>query len=236
MFWDIASAKGFHGNMKQTRRDFLRDGGLTCAGLLSAPLLSGAGQPLPQRRIDFTAEQSEDLNRISAWLNGLTTLTAGFMQTSPQGRTAAGTFYLARPGRLRFEYRPPSPLLIVATGGNIYIRNNRLNTVDHYSVADNPLGFLLADNIDLKRNPAVLGIERQADALVLHARSATNRRSENITVTFAAPQIQIRQWVMKDLQGDPTSVALGQVQIGVALPDSLFAVPVRTPPMRAGAN
>ena len=221
--------------MKQTRRDFV----LAAGGFLAAPLLGAAG-PIPQRRADFNAEQTDDLNRISAWLNGLTTLTAGFVQTSPQGRTTQGTFYLARPGRLRFEYRPPSPLLIVATGGNFYVRNSRLNTVDRYSAADTPLGLLLADNIDLKRNPAVLGIERQANALVLHARSATNRMSENITVTFAtsttAPQIQLRQWVVKDLQGDPTIVMLTQVQTGAALPDSLFAMPMKLPPMRGGAN
>ncbi len=218
--------------MKQTRRDFT----LAAAGLAAVPLLSGAGQPLPQRRIDFNAEQTADLNRISAWLNGLDTLAASFVQTNAQGRTAQGTFYLSRPGRLRFEYRPPSPLLIVATGGNFYIRNSRLNTVDRYSTSDNPLGVLLADTVDLKRNPAVLGIERQADALVLHARSATNRMSENITVTFAAPDIQLRQWVVKDLQGDPTSVVLTGVQTGLALPETLFAVPVKTPPMRTGAN
>jgi outer membrane lipoprotein-sorting protein len=235
MFWEPASAKGLIGNMKQTRRDFA----FAAAAVLAAPLLSGAGQLLPQRRVDFTAEQTEDLNRISAWLNGLGTLTAGFLQTNPQGRTTQGTFYLARPGRLRFEYRPPSPLLIVAAGGTFYVRNSRLNTVDHYSVNDTPLGLLLANNIDLKRNPAVLGIERQPGTLVLHARSATNRMSENITVTFAvsgASQIQFQQWVVKDLQGDPTSVVLSQVQTGMALPDSLFAVPVKTPTMRTGAN
>ena len=137
--------------MKHTRRDFA----LSAAALLSVPLLSGAGQPAPQRRIDFRGEEAQDLDKISAWLNGLTTLTAAFVQTSPEGKTAQGTFYLARPGRLRFEYRPPSPLLIVATGGNIYVRNSRLNTVDRTSVSDTPLRLLLADDTDLKRNPAV---------------------------------------------------------------------------------
>jgi len=218
--------------MKQNRRDFAA----AAAALLAVPLLSGAGQQAPQRRIDFNAEQTEDLNRISAWLNGLNTMTASFVQTNPQGRSTHGTFYLARPGRLRFEYAPPSPTLIVATGGNIYVRNNRLNTVDHYSASDTPLGLLLADKIDLKRNPAVLGIERQPGILVLHARSATNRMSENITITFAAPDLQIRQWVVKDLSGDPTSVVLDRAQTGAALDDALFAVPMKTAPARSGGN
>lgn len=215
--------------MKQTRRQFA----LAAAAIAAQPLLD-AQAPIPQRRITFNAEQTEDLDRISAWLNGLNTLTADFVQTDPKGRTARGTFYLARPGRLRFEYRPPSPLLIVATGGNIYVRNSRLNTVDRTSAADTPLGLLLSSAIDLKRNPAVLGIERQPGALVLRARSGTNRMSENIIITFAAPQLQLVQWVVKDLQGDPTTVAFGQAETGQALPDALFAVPTKAPPMRAG--
>jgi outer membrane lipoprotein-sorting protein len=218
--------------MKQTRRDFVA----ASAALLSVPLLSGAGQPAPQRRIDFRGEEAQDLDKISAWLNGLTTLTAAFVQTSPEGKTAQGTFYLARPGRLRFEYRAPSPLLIVATGGNIYVRNSRLNTVDRTSVSDTPLRLLLADDIDLKRNPAVLAINRVPGALVLHARSSTNRMSENMVITFSAPDIQIREWVVKDLQGDPTSVVLSQVQTGTPLPDTLVAVPVKAPSVRKGSD
>jgi len=218
--------------MKQTRRDFVA----ASAALLSVPLLSGAGQPAPQRRLDFRGEEAQDLDRISAWLNGLTTLTAAFVQTSPEGKTAQGTFYLARPGRLRFEYRPPSPLLIVATGGNIYVRNSRLNTVDRTSISDTPLRLLLADAIDLKNNPAVLAINRMPGALVLHARSSTNRMSENMVITFSAPDIQIREWVVKDLQGEPTSVVLSQVQTGMPLPDTLFAVPVKAPSARKGSD
>lgn len=218
--------------MKPTRREFA----LAAVGVMAVPLLSGAGQPIQQRRIDFTAEQTEDLGRISAWLNGLSSLAADFVQMNPNGNLAQGAFSLARPGRLRFEYRPPSALLIVAANGYIYVRNSRLNTVDRTSVADTPLGLLLNDNVDLKRNPAVLGIERKADALVLHARSGTNRLTENIVITFAGPQIQLKQWTVTDIQGGQTSVALSNIRTGVKLDDALFAVPMKAPVVRKGAD
>lgn len=214
--------------MKQTRRDFT----LAAAGLCAVPLLSGAGQVLPQRRITFSDAQTADLNAISAWLNATTTLTADFVQMSPQGSLSQGTFYIARPGRLRFEYRPPSPMLIVATGGKIYVRNSRLNTVDPYSIADNPLGLLLSENVDLKRSPNVLAVDRKADALVLHARSGTNRLSENILITFSYPQVALRQWTVTDIQGGQTSVALSNIRTGMKLEETLFAVPLKAPPMR----
>lgn len=218
--------------MKTTRREFA----LRAAGLLAVPLLSGAGQMLPQRRIEFNAEQTADLNAISAWLNSITTLSADFVQLNPSGTMAQGTFTLARPGRLRFEYRPPSVILIVATGGNIYVRNSRVNSVDRTSVSDTPLGLLLGDNIDLKRNPAVLSVERKPDALVLHARSGTNRLTENIVITFSSPQIQLKQWTVTDIQGGKTGVALSNIKTGVPVDDALFAVPMKAPIIRKGAG
>jgi len=190
----------------------------------------------PPTRPVFSDQDIADLDRLSAWLNGLNSLQADFLQISPSGNIAQGTFYLARPGRLRFEYRPPSPLLIVATGGRIYVKNSRLGTVDHYSVADTPLGLLLADNIDLRRNPAVLAVDRLPGALVVHARSSTNRRQDNIVITFAtSPAIELKQWTLKDSQGG-YSLTLSQTRTGIALPDTLFAVPVKEPEMRKGGN
>lgn len=195
--------------------------------------------PSPPRRVTFTAQQREDLARISAYLNGIGTLAADFTQINPQGGVSQGVFYLSRPGRLRFEYRPPSPTLIVATGGTIYVRNSRLNTVDNYSVSDTPLELLLRDNIDMERNPAILGVDRiagadgQLEGLSLRARSSTNRMQDNITIAFAVrPTFEIRQWTVRDAQGGSTQVGLRNVRGDMTLADSLFAAPVRAPSTR----
>lgn len=214
--------------MKPTRRQFAA----SAVGLLAVPLLSGAGQLLPQRRIQFSADQIADLDSISKWLNSVTSFEADFVQMNPQGNMSQGTFFLSRPGRLRFEYRPPSALLIVATGGTFYVRNSRLNSIDHYSTSDTPLGLLLDGGVDLKRSPNVLAIERKPDALVLHARSATNRMSENIVITFSSPQISLKQWTVTDIQGGQTSVGFSNIRTGMKLDDALFAVPMKAPPMR----
>jgi outer membrane lipoprotein-sorting protein len=231
MFWLPASHKGaapVEDKMKHSRRDFAR----LATAILAVPLLTGAG-PLVQPRVSFTAQQRADLDAVSAYLNGIRTLSAGFIQMNPNGGVTEGTFYLSRPGRLRFEYRPPSPTLIVATRGSIYLRNSRLNTVDHYSVQDTPLGLLLGDNIDLKRNSAVLGIDRRPGELLLRARSSTNRTQDNINIVFATePQLGISSWTVRDAQSGNTSVVFRQVQTGVALADALFAVPVPAPRIR----
>ena len=189
----------------------------------------GAGQPAPPRLVEFTDAQRADLDRISVWLNALKTLKGGFVQIDGDGNIAQGTFYLSRPGRMRFEYLPPSPTLVVANDGNVWVKNARLNTVDRYSVSDTPLELLLKDNIDLKRNRAVVGVDDENGAIVLHARSSSNRVQGNITIVFASANLELRQWTVKDNQGALTTVALRNVQTGLPLADTLFTPPQRDP-------
>jgi outer membrane lipoprotein-sorting protein len=117
--------------------------------------------------------------------------------------------------------------MIVATGGDIYVKNSRLNTVDRTSLSETPLDILLNKDIDLRHNTAVTGVEEQQGALVVHARANTTNSQSNITLVFSYPGIELRQWMVKDNQGGVTTVALSGVQTGVALPDALFAVPAK---------
>jgi len=197
--------------------------------MVCATLFSGAGQPAPPRRITFTAEQQAALDRVSAYLNGIHTIKSDFTQLGPEGQLDQGQFLLEKPGKLRFEFNPPNPTLIVATGGEIYIKNSKLNTVESHDVSDTPLGLLLDDKVNLKTNSAITGIDLQDDALVVHARTSTNRQQGNIILVFSSPQIELRQWSVKDNQGGITMVVLHNSQVGAAIDESLFARPVKAP-------
>lgn len=204
-----------------------------CAAL-SVAFLSGAGQPPPQRRIDFTPEQQAALDKVSIYLNGLHTLKSDFMQLGPDGQLDQGEFLLEKPGRLRFEYNPPSTTLIVATGGKVYVQNKRLNTVDRYDLSDTPLGLLLDDKVNLKANSAITGVDIHNDDVVVHARTSNNRQQGNITLVFSNPQIELRQWTVKDNQGGTTMVALHNPQPGAAVDDTLFTPPVKAAMAKKG--
>src|SRR5579859_35045 len=89
--------------------------------LLTLPLLVALAPPLvasaQAQGVQLTAQDRADLARIEAYLNGLHTLKARFLQVAPDGATSQGTAWLQRPGRMRFQYEPPSPLLLVAGHG-----------------------------------------------------------------------------------------------------------------------
>jgi outer membrane lipoprotein-sorting protein len=177
----------------------------------------------------FNDTETAELDKLSAYLNGIHTLKSNFVQLGPQGQLAQGEFDLAKPGRLRFSYNPPSPIVIVATGGDIYVKNAQLNTVDRSSLADTPLNLLLNQDIDLRHDPMITGIEQPPGALIVHARAATTSNQSNITLVFSYPAIELRQWMVKDNQGGVTTVALTGLQAGATLPDALFAAPQKDP-------
>jgi outer membrane lipoprotein-sorting protein len=206
-----------------------------CFGLLLAvAIVSGPGEA-PAPTVAFSGTQKAALDRVSAYLNGIHVLKSGFIQLGPDGQLDQGEFLLEKPGKLRFEYNPPNPTLIVATGGRVYVKNGRLNTVDSYDISDTPLGLLLSDNVDLKNNGAVTGIDIRTDEMVLHGRTFNNREQQGvITMVFSNPGIELRQWTVKDNQGGTTEFALRNAETTSGpLDEALFDVPKKDPPRKA---
>jgi len=187
--------------------------------------LPAAAAPM-QRRV-FTDAQKATLDKISAYLNAIRSFHASFMQVGPEGQMVQGEFFLSKPGHARFSYNPPSPVLIVAKGGKVYVKNDRLNTVDSYDQSDTPLPLLLNESVDLKTNRLVLRVQEENGAIIIGARTSTNRNSENIQLTFSAPNLELRQWTVKDNQGGITTVSLQNAQAGAQMPEGIFMVPTR---------
>src|SRR5665213_468536 len=96
--------------MSLTRRDVLA--AIPVLGALS--LLPGVLAPRLARAA-ITPADTADLNRVQDYMNNIHTLQSRFEQVSNDGGVATGTIYLSRPGKMRVEYDPPVPILLVAT-------------------------------------------------------------------------------------------------------------------------
>jgi outer membrane lipoprotein-sorting protein len=186
--------------------------------------LGAAGHVAPPHYATFDSGQKEALTRISGYLNSIRSLKGGFVQVDPDGTVEEGEFYLEKPGRMRFEYRPPAPTLIVSDGRTVAVRNSKLNTVDRYPLSDTPLDLILGDTIDLQHNLSVTGLAESQGEWIVHARSASTRTQGDIAITFAAEPLELRQWTVVDSQGLSTTVALRNVETGVPLSGSLFVL------------
>ncbi|MDE2266742.1 MAG: outer-membrane lipoprotein carrier protein LolA [Alphaproteobacteria bacterium] len=186
--------------------------------------LGGAGQPPPQRPIVLTAADRADLDRVSAYLNSIHTLTGDFIQIDPDGQIDQGRFYIQKPGRVRFEYKPPNPVLIVSDGTTVAVVNRKLNTVDRYPLSATPLDLVLSDDIDLSHDNEVMAVKRQPGELTIEARSSTNRTKSNISLVFADPVLELRQWTVIDDQGQTTTVALRDLDQGATIDGQMFVL------------
>jgi outer membrane lipoprotein-sorting protein len=184
-----------------------------------------AVQPLLAAPGAYSAADRAELNRISAYLNSIRSMKGGFTQIDPNGDVDQGTFAISKPGRMRFEYKPPTPTLIVSDGRNVVVANSQLRTLDSYPVDQTPLDLILGDNIDLAGSHEIVGVARQQDAFIVKARSRGGRAQGNITLTFAEPELELRQWTVIDNQGLQTTVALRDVQTGIDIPAALFVLP-----------
>jgi len=192
-----------------------------------APVLTAlallAGLALPAPAVAQNVDQ-RDLLRISNYLNGLGTLAGDFVQVGPDGELSQGRFYMRRPGRLRFEYLPPNPALIIADGTWVGVCDRQIETFDRFPLSETPLDLLLRDRVDLRDEGAVTGISRAEGQLRVRAIDPDAPEQGSITMIFSELPLALRQWVVVDAQGLTTTVALQETQSNVELDPRLFTI------------
>ena len=185
---------------------------------LFTALLIGA----PGQAANFKLQDAAELDRISAALNGIHSLKGDFVQIDPNGQIEQGQLYIQKPGKMRFEYQPPSATVVVSDGIDVAVFNKKLNTADRYPLSTTPLNILLSDHVNLRQNKYVVGIEHRSGEIVVSARSNDRRMTGNITIVFSDPGLELRQWTVVDAQGLATTVTLRNIETGVSLQSVMF--------------
>jgi outer membrane lipoprotein-sorting protein len=191
------------------------------------PSIFGGGQKSQQDEAAAALEPAQRslVNKVSSYLTRVQVMSGDFIQVGPDGRRAKGQFYVQKPGKVRFDYDPPSRIDIIADGSSVVVRDRQLGTQDAYALSQTPLRFLLADRIDLLRDTTVTAVF--ADDLyvtVVVEEKQVLIGTSRLTMMFGAKDFHLKQWVVTDPQGYDTSVAVSNVDT-VRRPDpSLFHI------------
>ena len=173
----------------------------------------------------FEGESDEAVvERLVAYLEGVDTLKGDFTQIAPSGSVSTGRFFLRRPGLLRFEYDPPTPILIVANSGLVYVRDEDLETTDSYPVGRTPLKFLLSKKLDLE-SAEVIAVDRGVDSVAVTLASTDDETDGELSIIVSAPEMSLERWIVRDLQNGITVVTLANVAAGERLANRLFRAP-----------
>ena len=173
----------------------------------------------------FSPTQRAQVDKVSAYLSNVQQLAGNFVQVGPDGSRVKGEFYIQKPGRVRFEYDPPTPIEIVADGQSVVVRNSRLATQDLYPLSQTPLRFLLSDRIDLLRDTNVVGV--RADdvyvTIVIEEKQPVVGTSR-LMMMVGAKDFQLKQWTVTDPQGYDTTVAVSNLDSSKRPDPNLFKI------------
>lgn len=180
----------------------------------------------------LSAEDAALVGKAQAYLQGLSRAKGRFVQTSPRGAVTRGAIYLQRPGKARFQYDPPSNLLVVADGHNVSVWDARLKTFDRYPLGATPLSLFLAKTIRLNEGVVITGVRRFADGFTIIARDGRRQTEGQVSLTFSNTPVALREWVLTDAQGGSTRVALSSLEPVASLDPKLFVL--RDPRPRSG--
>lgn len=180
---------------------------ILAAMLAGLALMLAAASPA---RAQFNADQQQVLANINAYFNSVRTMQGEFVQVGPNGEQSEGIFFLARPGKILFQYRPPVRLKVIADGSTVSVEDSAAHTQDLYPLKRTPLRHLLADQIDLTSAAVVRDVVIQPDliSVVLYEESMGDGW---LTLIFDSQTYELRQWVVTDAQGLNTSVAIYNV-------------------------
>jgi outer membrane lipoprotein-sorting protein len=178
----------------------------------------------------FDARQRALADRVSTYLSNVRQLTGDFVQVGPDGSKSEGEFYLQKPGRVRFDYNPPSPIELIADGQSVVVRDRKLATQDLYPLSQTPLRFLLADRIDLLRDTNLIGVygDDVFVTIVIEERQIITG-THRLMMMFGAQDYQLRQWTVTDPQGLDTTVAVYNLDTRRAPDPSLFRIDYTRP-------
>ena len=174
-------------------------------GIIMVPLT--ACQPMPARP-ELSLQSSAEIDRVQAYLNGIRSLQARFIQIWPNATSSEGTLWMERPGRLRLQYAPPSSLTLVAAHGTLLIYDSATQGTTTLPLARTPLSILLAPTISLEGPVTVTGVQSTPGEFALTVVRTSAPRQGSLTLLFTRTPLTLRSIRMIDAEGHVTDLTL----------------------------
>ncbi|KAB2690452.1 hypothetical protein CQ059_10675 [Brucella pseudogrignonensis] len=160
--------------------------------------------------------------QIADHFSSVRTMTGEFVQFGPKGDQTGGTFYIERPGKIRFNYNN-SPVRVISDGNQVVINNRKLDTWDMYALGTTPLKLLLSDKIDLGGG-RLQSVKQDPDMTTLVIGDKKVFGSSKITLMFEPKTYELKQWTITDAQGLDTTVMIFNLRTGVRFTDDMFKI------------
>jgi outer membrane lipoprotein-sorting protein len=200
-------------------------------GAPAQPNPLGAGQGwdaqfglTPPQSSQFTGapEQLEILLKINDFFNNVKNMEGDFVQTDADDKRKKGRFYIERPGKVRFDYAPPSRQKIISNGKYLAIEDHDLNTADRYPLESTPFRLLLQEQVDLAADANIIALDVGENIVVVTLQDKEGKAGGQIRLFFNWPEIALKEWIITDAQGLNTRIELAEMQLNKDADPKLF--------------
>lgn len=175
--------------------------------------------------IGLDSGQLAQVVELQDYLNAISTLRARFMQVTSQGNFSQGEFLLSRPGRMRIEYDPPVPVLIVSDGSMVMYKDKELDQLSYMPLSTLPASMFIGDHVDfLGDDLLITDFESGKGAVSITLQRSEDPMEGSLSLIFQNRPLMLKKWAVLDAQGITTTVSLLGPQFGDDLEESLFKV------------
>jgi len=174
------------------------------------------------QRVGIDSKKFSAIERINAYLNEIKTLRADFLQVATNGEIASGKLYMSRPGKIRFEYTPPSPILILSDGTFLIYIDKHLEGMTHFFLSNSPISFLVKKSVRITDDTEIISFSQKANIIRIKLAKLNQIDKGTITLNFTNQPFDLRKWVVTDPQGVETTVILSNMEKNITLNPELF--------------
>ena len=160
---------------------------------------------------------------IEKYLSELKTMTADFQQTAPDGVISTGKFQLKRPSQMRWQYNPPTPVIMVTRGNYLTYYDYELNQVSDIPLDDTLLSVLTQENIKFNdSNVVVVGNYQNKELVTITLEQKDAPENGSLGMIFKKEPMQLQHLIVTDATGSITEIALNNIVENVELDDEVF--------------
>ena len=165
------------------------------------------------------------LNKISDYINGLTTLQADFEQINSDGSIDRGKLYIRRPGRMRLEYTDPNNALVIAGAGSVAIFDDKSkNGPTLFPLKKTPLNLLLKKNVDLSKNEMITEHTANNENTFIVAKDPKRKSQGSIKMVFSNSPVSLQGWTITNQSNQKTKIILDKLDKKTKIPLYLFNI------------
>jgi outer membrane lipoprotein-sorting protein len=200
--------------------------GMTMAGFANAEPVKA---PLPWHGQKPVVEQAGSQNpiatlrRVEVYLNDIKTITANFTQVAPDGSLTSGKLFIKRPGKMRWQYDPPTPVLMLSSGNTLTFYDYELDQTTQVPLDDTLAGFIARPNIKFDDDALrVINFREGANSIRFTILQTDKTDQGSLTLELSDNPLKIQNIIVSDAAGQMTTISLQDARYDLALDDQMF--------------